>query len=438
MLNSRRFTAALVLGLVIRAATLLLPGHEDVLTWKIWSYAAAQDVTTMYGVGGNPPTRGLVTWGELETTVDYPPFFLYESAIVGHVYGWLFPTYPDSVTLLAAVKLPALLASIGLTGLFFFVVRHVSGQDDRARWAALAYWLNPATIFGGEMLGYVDPVYFLPAIAGMTLAYFKRPWLAGALVAIAVSTKPQGILIGPAFALALWQAGGLAAMVRAGVTFSVALALVLLPYYLEGALPNLLLAFGAFDARRDTMSAYAANLGWIVNWALRGSMGLREFGFPQAFLQPVPRPLAITRFLELGYPDPRPIARAVVIAATAWAMWAARRSRDLAMAAALGAFTVHLFFVLSPGLHEHHQLFEVPLLVLAAALRPRFRPLLVIVSGIVALNINFLYGLSLGMGWNVPRMITGVDISVVLAVCNIGVLIWFARRLATDAFADPS
>ena len=41
----------------------------------------------------------------------------------------------------------------------------------------------------------------------------------------------------------------------------------------------------------------------------------------------------------------------------------ARRSRDLPMMAAFGAFTVHAFFVLSPNMHENHQLFEVPLLV---------------------------------------------------------------------------
>src|SRR4029453_19146673 len=107
------------------------------------------------------------------------------------------------------------------------------------------------------------------------------------------------------------------------------------------------------------------------------------------FLQLVPRPLSITRFRELGYPDPRPIGRIAVLALTAWAIWATRRSRDLAIVAAFGAFTIHAFFVLSPNLHEHHQLFEVPLLVLAAALRPGFRPLFVVVSAIVAVNINY-------------------------------------------------
>jgi hypothetical protein len=435
LLTPRRFAAALVLGLVIRVATLPLPGHEDVILWKVWSYAAAHDVLAMYGVGGTPPTRGILAFRETTATVDYPPVFLYEYAIVGRTFRALFPRYPNNLALHIAVKLPVLLANVALTAVFFFVVRRVAGRPEPGRWAALAYWLNPATIFGGEMLGYVDALYFLPAVAGLALAYFGRPWSAGLLVAIAVGTKPQGILVGPAFALALWQGGGLRAVASAGVTFCSTLALIVLPYYLKGALPNMWQAFGSFAERRDTMSAYAANIGWIINWWLRSWFGVHEVGFPRAFLRFVPVPLSISRFRELGYPDPRPIGRVAIVAATAWAMWMTRRSRDLAFAVALGAFTVHAFFVLGTGMHEHHQLLEIPLLVLAAALRPAFRPLFFVVSGIVALNINYIYGAGLGIGWVAPRMITGVDLSVLLSFFNVGVLVWFARLLRAEMCA---
>ncbi len=417
-------------------ATLPLPGHDDMVLWKVWSYAAAHDVLGMYGVGGTPPTRGVVRFRDTTATVDYPPFFLYEWALVGGTFRALFPRYPNNLALQIAVKVPVLLANIALTAVFFFVARRATGRPEPGRWAALAYWLNPATMFGGELLGYLDALYFLPAIGGLALAYFGRPWLAGVLVAIAVATKPQGILIGPAFALALWQGGGVRAIVSAGTTFCGALTLIALPYYVRGALPNMWLAFGSFDERRDTMSAYAANIGWIVNWWLRSRMGVHEFGFPQAFLRFVPVPLSISRFRELGYPNPRPIGRVSIVAASAWAMWVTRRSKDLACAAALGAFTVHAFFVLGTGMHEHHQLLEIPLLVLAAALRPAFRPLFFVVSGIVTLNINYVYGAGLGVGWAVPRMITGIDLSVLLAFFNVGVLAWFVRRLRTEAMSE--
>jgi len=91
---------------------------------------------------------------------------------------------------------------------------------------------------------------------------------------------------------------------------------------------------------------------------------------------------------------------------------------------------------LSPGMHEQHQLFEVPLLALAASLRRRLRPVFAAVSAIVALNINYIYGAGLGMGWAVPRMMTGIDLSVLVAFVNVGVLFWFARRLRDEARAD--
>src|SRR5215470_14532321 len=105
-MTARRFVVALVAGLLIRAATLPLPGHDDVITWKIWSYAASRHVTHMYGVGGSPPVRGTVEWGDQWSTVDYPPVFLYEYAVVGHIFRALFPAYPDGLPLLIAVKLP--------------------------------------------------------------------------------------------------------------------------------------------------------------------------------------------------------------------------------------------------------------------------------------------------------------------------------------------
>src|SRR5262249_6957506 len=151
------------------------------------------------------------------------------------------------------------------------------------------------------------------------------------------------LLIGPAVAAALWQAGRLTALARAGVAFAATLTMVTLPFYLRGALPNMWLAFASFDSRRDTLSAYAAHIGWIINWGLRGWLGVADTGF-KAFLQPVPRPLSVSRVVELGYPNPKPIGRVAVIAATAWAMWRtlrAGRGRDLAAAAALGAFTTH-------------------------------------------------------------------------------------------------
>jgi hypothetical protein len=97
------------------------------------------------------------------------------------------------------------------------------------------------------------------------------------------------------------------------------------------------------------------------------------------------------------------------------------------------AFLVHAFFVLSVGVHEHHMMLAVPLLALAAGLRPALRPLFWIVSAIVALNMNLFYGISLGAGWSIPRGILLIDLSVLLSCANVAALVWHARILAREA-----
>ena len=75
-----------------------LDGTEDVFVWKTWSYGALnQGVTQLYGVGGSPPTRGLVHWGNRATTVDYPPMALYELAIAER---YRFYSFGDAMLIL--------------------------------------------------------------------------------------------------------------------------------------------------------------------------------------------------------------------------------------------------------------------------------------------------------------------------------------------------
>ena len=201
------------------------------------------------------------------------------------------------------------------------------------------------------------------------------------------------------------------------------------------------LAFGSFYARRDILSGYAANIWWIVNYALRAWYQVPQLGWVGAFLAPVRRILAVSTFQERGFPNPRPLATSLVLLTSAWSLWRIRRSSDLAVHALGAAFIVHAFFVLSVGVHEHHMMLAVPLLALAAALRPSIRPLFWTVSLIVTLNMNLFYGIGLGLGWSVPRGLLLVDLSVVLSVANIAALVWHSRvlvREAADAVAQPS
>jgi len=431
------FAAALIFGLLVRLTALPLPGTEDVTTWKIWAFGASRHVTHMYGVGGTPPVRGVVNWGSLETTVDYPPAALYVLALVGLAYRQMDPAFADSPALTAAVKIPGLLCGIGLTLLLAWTTRRITGSARAGRWAALAYWLNPATVINGEVLGYLDPLMMLPGIGAFVLLHLGAAESAGLALSTAILMKPQGILLVPAFALAAWHTGGARAMLHAAAAGILATVALMLPFAAIGALPNMWLAFGSFYARRNILSGYAANVWWIANYALRAYYQIPRLGFPHAFFVEVRRIMAVSTFQEVGLPNPRPFASAAVAATAGWGLWRLRHSSDLAAHLLAAAFVVHAFFVLGVGVHEHHMMLAVPLLALAAALRPSLRPVFYVVSAIVALNMNLFYGIGMGIGYSIPRLLLGLDLTVILSVANIAALIWHARIVSREAGVAP-
>ncbi len=433
-MSRRAFWIALATATLVRVAALPLPGTGDVRVWKVWSFAASKDVTSVYGVGGDPPVRGVLHFGREYTTVDYPPVALYELAAVGVVYRELVPGFFNDWRLTVAVKLPGFLAGLALTWLLYRFTR-ATVSEAAARWGATAFWLNPATLLNAEVLGYLDPLVMLPAVAAFLLLFRGRSVAAGAALAVALLTKPQAMLVVPAFALAAWHRGRAGTTSRAAAGITATLALALAPFVAVGAVPNLLLAFGSWAGRRDILSGYAANLWWVVTWLARAPNMVPEFGFPGAYLAPVQRILAISTFVEGGLPNPRPVATALVVVAVAWACWQARRARALENHLLLAAFTVHAFFCLAVSVHEHHMMLMVPLLVLAAALRPELRRLCCAVSAVCALNMNLFYGISSGWGWAVPRTLTPIDLSVMLAMANLGLLAWHARVLRTMSLA---
>lgn len=401
--------------------------------WKVWSFAASQDLLGVYGVGGDPPERRILRYANTYTTVDYPPAALAEMAIVGVVYRTILPAYPNDWRLNAAVKLPGFVAGMVLTAAIFLGVRRLSADAGSARWAAVAHWCNPATILNAEVLGYLDPLAMAPAVSGLLAISVGAPVWAGVLYALALLTKPQAMLIGPAVLIATWHAGGLRTVLTTGAAGLAAVLAGVLPYMLSGAGQNMLLAFGSWQGRRDILSGNAANVWWIATWAARGYNMIPLFGFPGAYFEPVFRILAISSWMEMGLPNPRVPAQVATVGAAAWACWRCMMSAAPAVHFALGAFIVQAFFTLSVSVHEHHLVMAVPLLAVAAALDGRFQGLFYAVSALVAININLFYGIGRGWGWAIPRDLTPIDLSVLLAFAGLGIFIWHARVLARVA-----
>ncbi|MFL6278960.1 MAG: hypothetical protein ACJ731_02515 [Vicinamibacterales bacterium] len=434
----RYFQALLAVGLLIRLVALPLHGTEDVMVWKTWSYGALhQGVTTLYGVGGAPPVRGLVRWGDRSTTVDYPPVALYQLAAIGRIYQAFSPEFANTRWLNIAIKFPGVLAEIVLTWLLYALARRRYGPGP-ARWASIAYWANPASILSGAILGYLDPLIALPAVGSVSAAVMGAPVMAGALIAIACLTKAQAVFLVPVVALAAWNgattkpASAAARLVGAAAIVSFAL---VLPYLLIGAGRNLVQGVSSL-LRHDMLSADAANVWWVFTYFMRASYAVADMGWWAAWTMPM-RILGISTIVKLGYTDPRPFATAAVLVVTLWALWHARRSHELSLLCALGAFIVHAYFVLGVAVHENHLFLAVPLLAFAACARPRLRRIHIAISGVVALNLFLFFGLGRGMPAP-PRMFTIVDSTVLLAAANCVLFVWHARTFAAECRAPES
>lgn len=422
--------AGLAAGALLRILAVPLPGTGDVLTWKIWSYSAAHDVTQVYGVGGNPPVRRELHWGSESTTVDYPPFVLGELALAGRLYRHFRPAFDDSAWLTACVKLPGLIFETGFVALLLTRGRRWLG--DGARWAAMAFWLNPLVILNGATLGYLDAEMTVPLMLALVCGWNEQLVAAGVLTALALLTKAQAVFVVPAIAITLAARTARArALVVAATSAAVTAALVLLPFVIRGAGRNLVQAVGRL-ATHDMLSGQAANIWWIVTWCLRVIDVWTEWGARRALTQVIGI-LGISRAEALGYPNARAAGLVFVAIAVAWGCWRMRRLTQLSQAAALGAWCAYAYAMLAAQVHENHWYPIVPLLVLAAAGDRRYRGVLAAITVIATLNLYLFYGF--GDGWPplMQRTWTGIDATVLLSVVNVAVFARFGRLMTTSA-----
>jgi len=434
-----RFAAILLAGALLRVIALPEQGTGDTTIWKVWAYNAARhDVAELYGTtadrGPNgEPQRRVIEFAGNEMTVDYPPLALYELGLVGRAYwSWSGRHFPNTAALSAFVKLPSVASEVGLVLLLFFAVRRSIGLAT-AQWAIAAYWLNPAALIDASDLGYLDPQFILPAAAAIVAAVYEWPAAAGALIAAAVLTKAQALFIAPAVALAVWSCGApehrIGRFMRFGTGGLACAAVIIAPVAIAGGWPNMVLALSRL-ASHDMLSANSCNLWWIAGYVLRVRDSVHDLGIWTAVTAPA-RILGIERVVELGYPNARTIGTALVAASTIWTLWTARRARDLWLISAVGAFVVHAYATLGAQVHENHMFAAVPLAILAASGRSAFRGIAAALSAIVALNLNLFYGFGLGVGYALPRSVTIIDATVVLALINCAALAWHAATLAT-------
>ena len=422
------FAAALVAGAALRVSVLRVAVLAVDDSWRAWSYHAATTGTAhMYGPRGHT-----VRFGAIDAPVVYPPLALDELGVVGRIYARLRGgRFPDDDGLTIAIKSTILLFDAAMTLLLYRTLRRTAGRRE-AQFGAAMYWLNPAVLYATS-LGYVDALVALPAAAAVIAASSAHAAAAGALIAAAVMTKPQGIFIAPSVALALWNGGArleAAARERTAVLAAAAIGIALVaPMVAAGTLWYMLRSVAVL-AGHNMLSALAFNGWWIVGYLFAAAAVTAEGGGPAAALAAQPPVLTHAYAIEHGLPHPRLIALALLVPVVCWALYRARAAADLGLHAAVAAFIVVAYFVLSVQVHENHFFLAIPLLTLAAALRPTFAPVAAALSVTFALNLALTYGWAGQLPSTTRLPIVGIDATVIVAVANCGLLAWFAAILA--------
>jgi len=312
-----------------------------------------------------------------------------------------------------------------------------AGGTVRAWWAALAYWVNPAILMA-TTLGSVDVLVAIPAAGAVIAASAGRPWLSGALFSAAVLTKPQGLFVGPVVALALWNAAGDGAGVTrlrgAVVASALTAALIAAPVIAAGGTYDMLRSIAVL-AGHDMLSALAFNLWWLVSAGLTAAAA-HAAGSAASLSLPT-EIVTHADAMARGFPHPRIVALVLLAAAGLWALKTAARARDLGLQAAFGAFVVVAYFTLSVQVHENHFFLALPLLAIAAALRPAFAPVLAALSVSFALNLYLPFGVH---GHGPPAWVNAlfvVDPGVAVAAITCALFAWFALVFDRECSATP-
>jgi dolichyl-phosphate-mannose--protein O-mannosyl transferase/Gpi18-like mannosyltransferase len=296
--------------------------------------------------------NGLTHFYAKTSFADYPPGYFYILALLAHLWAPFRGIDPQLNLLRVAVKLPAVVADLGVGWLIYTVGRRFAAPA-LALGAAAVYLLSPATIMNSAVYGQVDSVAGGFALLGVYLLLKSDDtpagsfsWLIpGAWVSLAYSLliKPQAavlIVLFIAFAFAdrahrRERLFASAAGILAAFVFSILLVLPFHPTANPIAALQWLLgqyAFGSSQYPYNTVNAF--NL-----WAIRGAMWTRDsllIGWG---------PLQLPQYVW---------GIALVVASLGLVVWRYLQERTPAALMEACAIALLGFFILSTRMHERY------------------------------------------------------------------------------------
>ncbi len=344
-----RFLGLLVAALAIRlliAPFLMLTG--DLRAYGYWGELALHHFFDAYSYGG---ANAEWTYWPVYPPLAFYVFGLLEGIYFGtaHLLG-LNPSHDPlfSHALRLVLKLPAILADLGVISFIYVLARRVM-SPTRALLASATYALSPGILIVTLLWGQTDGVVLLFAALGLYFAYRRQGIWAGVLLALAVGFKPQPAIFIPLGLIYLYRWGGWREAARAAASLAGVSLMLWLPYLVPP---------------RFEILAYLRNLGQIVSVEKpTGSHGAFNLWYLfNAEWQPVAQPLVGPFSLQLVSTILFGLIMLLVLAG----VWRDGSQRVLWAAAALLALG---FFDVGTLQFERYLTPAVALFLLAAILR---------------------------------------------------------------------
>lgn len=200
--DGKALLALMVGALLIRLV--IAPFHGffyDLQAYVTWGRLLDHHFFHFYSVASTTDVVNATRYGYLP---NYPPLTVYLYGLLDAFYGLAarvvgaHPTYNVSLSPALAVymRLPIIAADLGMIALIFSLARR--------RWSlrgalilAGSYAFSPAVLFDGALWGQTDAIFTLAVVGALLCAYRGRGVWAGALLALAVTLKPQPIIFVP-------------------------------------------------------------------------------------------------------------------------------------------------------------------------------------------------------------------------------------------------
>lgn len=212
------FWGLLIGGLILR---LLLAASYPGLSWDMscfnaWTLTAGEDLLHFYAEAGFS---------------DYPPVYIYVLGLIGWI-ARVLGIGAGSGAFTVLVKTPAIIADLVVAVLLYRYARRQKGE----RWALLLMTLcvlNPAQWVNSALWGQVDSVPTLWLVLFLLSVERRDLDHAAAWLALAVLTKPQGLLLAPILLFAWIRERNARAILRSAAWGAVTFVLVILPFAVQ-------------------------------------------------------------------------------------------------------------------------------------------------------------------------------------------------------------